>query len=399
MSCSKIICSKAHLKNPFYHTTNRGEKISICSKKAVTIALSIIIGLATFLVGGVLAFYALTAKLKASEIRRLSPPSQLKQIFDIYDSEYRPNKNMACLKAYFESPECEEHQRTAKAYYHTNDMEEIDAKRIMHQREPVNITMRQCYNKRKLQERFGHQVGVFNDSTAIKDNGEQFSKRPNSVVVYSKTALWSTPGDPSTKKTVGVISVPAPALDTREQPHYRYYCRNGKLSLPNYQSELKKQCKMILNIAIHHKEQYKRLVIPAFGQGAFLSALSDRDKVKARDEFYSVLLDEIKEATALVGKLDIVYSEYTQSQNDAIHGLFKHELHRKHFKVGHCVGDILTQAQEGDLIVNAWDPHSMPGNGNDGDASFDGAMGRGSAIALTQSPWLNPHLKYEAQIF
>ncbi|MFV0339736.1 MAG: hypothetical protein ACK5MA_03770, partial [Parachlamydiaceae bacterium] len=57
------------------------------------------------------------------------------------------------------------------------------------------------------------------------------------------------------------------------------------------------------------------------------------------------------------------------------------------------IGDIVDTAQEGDLIVNAWDPHSAPGNGNDGDRSFDGAMGRGSGILATQTSWLNPTLK------
>lgn len=32
------------------------------------------------------------------------------------------------------------------------------------------------------------------------------------------------------------------------------------------------------------------------------------------------------------------------------------------------------------LIVNCWDPHSVPGNGNGADASLDGQMGRCSMI-------------------
>jgi hypothetical protein len=57
------------------------------------------------------------------------------------------------------------------------------------------------------------------------------------------------------------------------------------------------------------------------------------------------------------------------------------------------IGDIIETAHEGDLIINAWDPHSAPGNGNDADGSFDGSMGKGSGILLTQTSWLNKTLR------
>ena len=72
-------------------------------------------------------------------------------------------------------------------------------------------------------------------------------------------------------------------------------------------------------------------------------------------------------------------SEYTDPDGDVWH---PHMI----------IGDIVQTAREGDLIVNAWDPHSAPGNGNDADHSFDGAMGRGSGILLTQTAWLNETL-------
>ena len=44
------------------------------------------------------------------------------------------------------------------------------------------------------------------------------------------------------------------------------------------------------------------------------------------------------------------------------------------------------------LIVNAWDPHSMPGNGNAADASLDGHVGRSSAVHFFGWPVANLHL-------
>lgn len=56
-------------------------------------------------------------------------------------------------------------------------------------------------------------------------------------------------------------------------------------------------------------------------------------------------------------------------------------------------GELPEVVKEGEMIVNAWDPHSIPGNGNDKDNSFDGVLGKHSAIGMTQSTWMNPHLK------
>ncbi len=45
------------------------------------------------------------------------------------------------------------------------------------------------------------------------------------------------------------------------------------------------------------------------------------------------------------------------------------------------------------LFVNAWDPHSLPGNGNAGDISLDGYVGRSSAVHLYGWGVSNPYLR------
>lgn len=44
------------------------------------------------------------------------------------------------------------------------------------------------------------------------------------------------------------------------------------------------------------------------------------------------------------------------------------------------------------LYVNAWDPWSLAGNGNECDNSLDGFMGRNTAIAVLTSPITNSYL-------
>ena len=48
------------------------------------------------------------------------------------------------------------------------------------------------------------------------------------------------------------------------------------------------------------------------------------------------------------------------------------------------------------LFINAWDPHSVEGNGNEADPSLDGRIGRITNIAVNGTPMTNPHMQYIA---
>ena len=63
MDYSSILFSREHLARPFTLNQNNNS-ISIADKKAQTIALSIIVGLLTAGIGGIVFFYCLTAKYK-----------------------------------------------------------------------------------------------------------------------------------------------------------------------------------------------------------------------------------------------------------------------------------------------------------------------------------------------
>lgn len=48
------------------------------------------------------------------------------------------------------------------------------------------------------------------------------------------------------------------------------------------------------------------------------------------------------------------------------------------------------------LVVNAWDPHSICGNGNAVDRSLDGYVGRHTAVAVLTWPVVNTRMRYVA---
>jgi len=49
----------------------------------------------------------------------------------------------------------------------------------------------------------------------------------------------------------------------------------------------------------------------------------------------------------------------------------------------------------GSMFVNAWDPHSIVGNGNAGDHSLDGFMGRCTEMAALSFPGTNTQIQYK----
>lgn len=81
MNFLSILFSKKHIQSPFKINYNNKE-ISIENKKIKTIALSILVGLVTVGIGGIIFFYSMTAKYKVDAIKKqkidTSPNSSLK---------------------------------------------------------------------------------------------------------------------------------------------------------------------------------------------------------------------------------------------------------------------------------------------------------------------------------
>lgn len=310
-------------------------------------------------------------------------------VLSAYDNHFRPKANLKNLQSYSNSEDYQRHAKTARIYYNANQLAEKDALRIVYQREPTNIAMGEGqYNKKRLMELFNYEKGVFIEKDSKKEDGSLFKELPNSVTIYSETYIWSPPGGEN-KKEVACLSLPAPALDSIDQPHYIYYMEPGKLDEKKYTDEMRFLFQCIEKAVMDNKDTafdgkgIKRLVLSRFGQGAFLEALNKEDRTIAQKCYKAQManfLDRIKDTN-----LKVFMSEYSDPKND----VWLDQM---------IIGDILKTSEEGDLIINAWDPHSAPGNGNDADKSFDGAMGKGSGILLTQTSWLNKTLKDPASL-
>lgn len=334
-------------------------------------------------------YYLSDNKVNHAQKPTTSTSVKLSEVLNTYNPIFLPRANHKNLQEYSVSEDYQKHAKTARIYYNAIQLAGEDALKIVFQREPTNIAMGpHQYNKRRLRELFGYTVGVYSDGDVRKVDGSSFKDLPNSASVYSETYLWDPPGGKN-KKEVACLSLPAPALDSVEQPHYQYYMSSGKLDTGKYEGEMAFLFEVIEKAVRDNKDSafegrgIKRVVLSKFGQGAFLGVLSQSDQEVAHHAYkkqMTIFFDRVKDLD-----IPIVMSEYSHPGCDLWHDKM-------------IVGDIIKTAQEGDLIINAWDPHSAPGNGNDADYSFDGAMGKGSGILLTQTSWLNDTLKDKSSL-
>ncbi len=310
-------------------------------------------------------------------------PISFAEVKKTYAPKFLQQANANNLTTYSQSAEYQRHAKSARIYYNAAQLSKKDAQRVIFQREPTNIAMgANQYKENELNNLFGYKKGIYNTPHTKKEDGTYFKDLPNTASVYAETYLWKLPGS-SNKIEIACLSVPAPALDSPKQPHYAYYMKTGQLDQAKYRTEMHFLFKSIEQAVRDNKDSafeskgIQRVVLSRFGQGAFLNALNPTDQATAKNIYNQELLQFLNSLKDL--KLTIVMSEFKDPGGDRLLEVIE--------------GDIIETAEEGDLIINAWDPHSAPGNGNDADASFDGAMGKASGIILTQTSWLNQHLK------
>jgi hypothetical protein len=320
------------------------------------------------------------------------PSATLDQVLHAYSPFYRPEKNLDNLLAYETSDELKRHQDTARVYYNASQMSQKDALKVVFQREPTNIAQRQNqFFKDKLKKLFGYEAGVYNDTTLKKSDDSFFREAPNSVCIYSETFMWNPPGE-NEKKAIACISVPFPALDTQAQPHFSYYVQNKTLNSDRYKEELVFLFKSIEKALRDNKDTafertgIKRVVLSRISPYGFLDSLKDETKedpyteVKKACQIFVDQMDEFIERIQDTG-IEVVMSESIRPKEPWLDEMI--------------IGNIFETAKAGDFIVNAWNPHSAPGNGNDLDLSFNGVMGKCSGILLTQTSWINAFLRQE----
>ncbi len=340
--------------------------------------------------------FSLPAILEALFDKLKKTPLELEKFWNVYTAKYKPQKRAQNISAYFRSPAFGADSKTA-CVYHSKKLSTSEAMVAAAIREPVNLGMKRHYDQNKLLELVGYKVSAYCDPNCEKEDGASFSQEPTTVAIYSETIFFSPKGQ---DLQIACLSVSAPALDSKDQPHYKLYAdEQGRLNVELYQQQMDLLFKMIEKAVRDHAKTafegqgIKRIMLSKFGQDSFLDELlelSDRDLAHdCYKKSMKAFMEKIKDLD-----IPVVMSEYLEKNDQGRFNFVTLQLEPPYLEDEHCVfGDFINHVQKFDFIVNPADYLTLIGNGNDGDRSFDGGMGANSGVMPVQTPLFNPTLR------
>ena len=293
----------------------------------------------------------------------------------VYDKRFTPpgyNDTMSwAAKAYTEQILFDKYAKVARIYTDSKEPN-IIIQRLVTEREPVNIGMRRFFDESVMNKIFGYNVSYYkryhNKTNNIAPNIGVYTLAP---VQYKDTAI---PIDVHFYHAIGY------AFDTQGQPDYKVLLNADPCILIQKYINLftcSFECAKQLGLT--------RVIMPIIGGGSFSVLYKDgRDKFQT-DIYIPALIHVIKNYP------DIIVG-YTTCDKNCPAALYLKKY--KYVYVGKF--PVLLNNEWFDkkttLVVNAWDCHSILGNGNKGDNSMDGWVGRFSAVQFFGLGLTNPHI-------
>jgi hypothetical protein len=236
--------------------------------------------------------------------------------------------------------------------------------RVAYERDIVNIQMEKPFGESINEKVLGCKASRMMESELAPQPGSQLS-------ISMKVPLLTRTGN--TRRPT-ILSVSAPALDTPKQPEWKHYVKEGRLDRNAYLTAFQTLAGHIEQCVAAPENKGAQLVLSGFGMTNFLSGLSVGEKDIARQIGADVFVDLINKLRAQ--GVDVVYTDASGSSPPwpAVNAaLGDHPL----TCVGSIPGDWIKDQQ---IIVNAWDPHALVGNGCARDNSLDGYVGRNSLV-------------------
>jgi hypothetical protein len=235
---------------------------------------------------------------------------------------------------------------------------------LLVEREPVNIAQTRHYNREALRKAFGWEASGYRPG----------DRAPS---VYTPTPVKGPRG-----KVAHIMNSVGVALDSRTQPDYEYLKRMQPVQRSK---ELKAR---LVEAYVHLFECALRIgaeevVMCYLGGGAFSGLFPELYPKKSYlANFFVPAVRAALRKTKYTGRLSMM--------GVPRHTLFE-SLGVTDFR-GYFPALLDNLDSEKTLIQNAWDPHSMAGNGNKMDNSLDGYIGRHTAIASLAWPLTNPYI-------
>lgn len=256
-----------------------------------------------------------------------------------------------------------------------DDLAEV--KKLVHQREPVNIGMHRHYDTKALKDLFGWSRGYYEHAY---DKG-----LPPNIAVYTPTIIDDDPG----RRVVHIIHLVGYAFDVAGQPDAEYFRGPQELQLlrERYREVFAKALRCARDHALH------TIVFSLVGANNFAAKYRDAEGAGPAHFQRKVWVPAFEESLARdeddhSGTLRVLFMGTAGSTVAALLPDVE--------DIGFFPGCVERVDRSRTLFVNAWDPWSLPGNGNGEDNSLDGYVGRCTAVAVAGSTMTNPYIKFRA---
>jgi len=289
--------------------------------------------------------------------------------------------------------------------YHPIDANPDTVRRILHERQPVNIAMNLGFDAAGMEARFGFGGAEGSGYTRVAVASGQL---PPNIAVYCPTPVGGPAGP-----VVHVVNSIAFAFDSARQPDYQHFfvCADGSLN-PAKRAELVARLTTVYRLVFTCARDLglSRVCISFIGGGAFCGLYPGGARAYFNEAYLPALEAALDEALAVqqqqqqqqagpgvgpsrlttIGLIGAQYMDAALEQRLELAVKTRGLAYKKEGRVPDCL--LLHQGPEASqtLWQNAWDCHSIAGNGNAGDNSLDGYFGRSTAISVLTFPSTNP---------
>lgn len=257
-------------------------------------------------------------------------------------------------------------QKKVKIYWRQVGKNMVDVNTVMklaYQREPTNMSMTRPYNQDRMEKLFNYRTGYYGEYF------ETFGSLAPNIAIF-------TPAHLKDGTIVNILSVVGLAFDSVEQPDYKYVMKLDSVEREEFITKfLFGVFGFIFKCA--YDNNFEIVVLSKFGAGNFASKYQD-DKGSG-----SKRMTEIWDAAFRRYIRENFVSLEIKIMGDELAG---------YDNIGFFPANVSKIDQDTTLFVNAWDPWSMLGNGNKGDNSLDGHIGRNTDLLLVGWPGNNPYL-------
>jgi hypothetical protein len=253
-------------------------------------------------------------------------------------------------------------------------------------REPVNIEMNRYYDLKKMYKYFGYNKSLYNEKSS-------------NIAIFTKTPIKIK----NIEMDINVLNVIGVALDSSKQYDYirLYKIKNIDKRIFEYKNMVKlffikiKKCFL--------ENNFELLFLSAIGLGNFsilCSSLRINQNKIFNDIFHEIFKDIIE--NNILNKRIILWcfpnniiKNINNKNNISICNLYLDNLLLDINKNDNNYININKKIKVNKILfINAYDPYSIVGNGNNNDNSLDGYFGRISSMSILCWPFTNPFIKY-----